>query len=207
MSKIKLCGLKRTEDIEAVNIAKPDYIGFIFANTKRKVTREQSKKLKDMLDKDIKAVGVFVNEDINVVAQLASEKIIDIIQLHGDENSEYIQNLRTLTNCPIIRAIRVKSKDDIIKSQNIDVEYLLLDAYHPEQYGGTGESFNHNLIPKNIKPYFLAGGINENNICNIIKTLNPYCIDLSSAIETNGLKDKKKILKIVELVRSCTINE
>lgn len=207
MSKIKLCGLKRPEDIEAVNIAGPDYIGFVFANTRRMVTREQAINLKRMLDKNIKAVGVFVNENINFVSELANEHTIDVIQLHGDEDNLYISELRSLTAAPIIKAVRVKSRDDIINAQNTDAQYLLLDAYHPQQYGGTGESFNHSFIPENIKPYFLAGGINADNICNVIKNFNPYCIDLSSAIETNGLKDKNKILKIVELVRSCSINE
>ena len=198
MSKIKLCGLKRPEDIEAVNIAGPDYIGFVFANTRRMVTREQAINLKRMLDKNIKAVGVFVNENINFVSELANEHTIDVIQLHGDEDNSYISELRSLTAAPIIKAVRVKSRDDIINAQNTDAQYLLLDAYHPQQYGGTGESFNHSFIPENIKPYFLAGGINADNICNVIKNFNPYC---------NGLKDKNKILKIVELVRSCSINE
>lgn len=207
MSKIKLCGLKRPQDIEAANIAKPDYIGFVFAKSKRQVTREQALSLKLMLDKSIKAVGVFVNEDINFAARLANEHTIDIIQLHGDENAEYISTLKSFTNVPIIKAIRVKSREDIVNAQNIDVQYLLLDAYDNKQYGGMGESFNHKLIPENIKPYFLAGGINADNVCSIIKTFNPYCIDLSSAIETDGVKDKNKIFKIVELVRSCTTDE
>lgn len=207
MTKIKLCGLKREEDILAVNIAKPDYIGFVFAKSKRQVTKETAKTLKAMLSKDIKAVGVFVNADIKFIAELANDNIIDIIQLHGDENEQYIKSLKELTNLPIIKAVRVKSSEDIINSEKLSVDYLLLDAYHPEKYGGCGEMFDYNLIPENTRKYFLAGGINADNICNIIKNLNPYCIDLSSAIETDGLKDKNKIFEIVSLVRSCSLNE
>ncbi len=163
-TKIKICGLTRLEDIEAVNKYKPDYVGFVFASSKRFVNDSKVKELKAMLSNDIQAVGVFVNDVIEHIANLCEENIIDIIQLHGDEDESYINKLKKVTNKPIIKAIRVKNEDDINKGINISSNYILLDAYSENAYGGTGISIDNNLLPANYRPYFLAGGIDSSNV-------------------------------------------
>lgn len=202
MTKIKICGLTREQDILAVNEAKPDYIGFVFVpNRKRTVTKETAKRLKQLLSKDIKVVGVFLNNDVEEVISLAKEGIIDMIQLHGDEDQTYIQYVNIHTDVPIIKAVSAKNRELIEKSdmlQNID--YLLLDTYDKIMVGGTGKTFDWNIIPKLKTPYFLAGGLNVNNIRFAMQT-GAYALDVSSGAETNGLKDAKKILEIVKIVR------
>ncbi|MBQ3834688.1 MAG: phosphoribosylanthranilate isomerase, partial [Elusimicrobia bacterium] len=157
--KIKICGLFRSEDIEYINEAKPDFVGFVFAKSHRQVSVETAEKLKKNLDKNILSVGVFVNEDMNKIAKICNKKIIDIVQLHGDENDNYIKKLRTLINNKIIKAVKVKSGEDILRWRNCQADFLMFDAGT-----GSGQTFNWNLIENFIKPYFLAGGINETNI-------------------------------------------
>lgn len=195
--KIKICGLFRNQDIEYANIAEPDYIGFVFAESRRKVTPEKALELKKNLNPEIKAVGVFVNQNKILIAELVRNKIIDIIQLHGNEDNAYISELRELTgDTPIIKAVSVKSTEDILKSTEYISDFILLD----NGKGGTGEKFDWNLIEKNHR-IFLAGGVNPDNISEAIK-LNPYCIDVSSGAETNGLKDKDKMIQLVRAVRN-----
>lgn len=195
--KIKICGLFRNQDTEYANIAKPDYIGFVFAESRRKVTPEKASELKRFLNPDIKSVGVFVNQNKSLIAELVRNKIIDIIQLHGSEDNAYISELRELTgDTPIIKAVSVKSTEDILKSAEYISDFILLD----NGKGGTGEKFDWNLIEKNHR-IFLAGGVNPDNISEAIK-LNPYCIDVSSGAETNGLKDKDKMIQLVRAVRN-----
>lgn len=204
MSKIKICGLTRLEDIRFVNEALPDYVGFVFAKSKRQVSDDEAEILKSYLKTSIKSVGVFVNDDIKHIAQLCNLNIIDMVQLHGDENEEYIKNLRKYIDNPIIKAVRVKKFDDVKKSDEFSSDYLLFDAYHEKQYGGSGIAFDWSLISaiKVNKPYFLAGGLNLNNILEAQNLCNPYCLDLSSGVETNGLKDKQKIIEMVTKIRS-----
>ncbi len=202
MTKIKICGLMRPEDIEAVNFAKPDYIGFVFAKgRKRTVTHETAKKLKSMLNPQIKAVGVFLDNGADEVLSLADSGIIDIIQLHGKEDSEYISYIHSHTDKPVIKSVSVKNRDDILSADKLDVDYLLLDTYKKNMIGGTGEVFDWNIIPKINKPFFLAGGINNDNIRYALKC-GAYCIDISSGAETDGKKDKDKIINLVNTVRS-----
>ena len=197
--KIKLCGLKRIEDIEAVNEEKPDYIGFIFAKKSRRyVSTETAERLKQHLNPDIEAVGVFVNEDI--------DKVIDVIQLHGEEDVAYVKDLKKAVDVLIIKAISM-TKPDARQQINMweisDVDYLLLDSGN----GGTGEQFSYKLLQEigNLKkPYFLAGGLNPENLENAVQQQQnnqPYALDLSSGIETNGIKDLDKIKKAVEAAR------
>lgn len=202
MTQIKICGLTTIRDIEAVNRWNPDYIGFVFAKSRRKVTLEQANSLKERLNPDISAVGVFVNEKIKTIVDLVNAGTIHMVQLHGDETQKYIKELKTYMNCPIIKAISVQSSEDIIRSEELTSEYLLLDSYQKEQYGGNGITFDHSLIPDLKKPYFLAGGLNINNISNAIKSNQPYGVDISSGVETNGIKDESKIKEIIELIRS-----
>lgn len=195
--KIKICGLFRNQDIEYANTAEPDYIGFVFAESRRKVTPEKALELKKFLNPDIKSVGVFVNQNKSLIAELVRNKIIDIIQLHGNEDNAYISELIELTgDTPIIKAVSVKSTEDILKSAEYISDFILLD----NGKGGTGEKFDWNLIEKNHR-IFLAGGVNPDNISEAIK-LNPYCIDVSSGAETNGLKDKDKMIQLVRAVRN-----
>lgn len=201
MTKIKICGLKRECDIDFVNVAKPDYIGFVFADTKRYISPNDAKNLKKRLDKSIKAVGVFVNADISLVLWLVNEKVIDLVQLHGDEDDEYIKKLKSQTDVPIIKAVRVKTADDIISVDKCLADFLLLDKYSGECYGGTGECFDWSMIPKISKPYFIAGGITAENVSSALM-YNPYAVDVSSGVETDGFKDKEKIISFVKKVRS-----
>ena len=207
MSKIKICGLKREEDILYANDLMPDYVGFVFAGEKRKITFDQARLLKRKLNKRISTIGVFVNEDIDNIASLANDNTIDIIQLHGDEDNEYIDKLRNKTDKKIIKAVRVKSKEDIINSKNINSDYLLFDSFTDKMYGGSGVSFDHSLLPENKRDFFLAGGIKEEDIKDIVENMNPYCIDVSSSVETDGFKDYEKMKKIVKKVKMYSEGE
>lgn len=202
MAKIKICGLSRPIDIEYVNEAHPDYIGFVFAKSKRQVSIEQAKQLKSLLNPDIQAVGVFVNEEIDNIILLCNQNIIDLVQLHGDEDESYINQLKSRISKPIIKAVRVKDAEDIKSSQGWGTEYLLLDAYKEGQYGGSGDAFDWTIISKVKQPYFLAGGIHSENVLDAIKMVKPYAVDVSSGVETDGVKDRNKIIDIITKVRS-----
>lgn len=201
MIKIKICGLMRKEDVDAVNVALPDYIGFVFARSRRQIDVSQAKVLKAYLDHSIKTVGVFVNEDEGNIIKLCVSGVIDFIQLHGDEGEEYIMKLRDNVPNQIIKAFRIREQNDIIKAMQFPCDYFLLDTYHGGQYGGTGKAFDWSFITDITKPYFLAGGINIDNIDKAIDQCSPYCIDVSSGVETNGYKDQKKVIEIVARAR------
>ena len=197
MSKIKLCGLSRKCDIEWANALKPEYIGFVFwSKSKRNVPPEKAKELKDLLSPDIKAVGVFVDEPIENVAELLNDNIIDIAQLHGGEDEEYIKKLRTLSGKPIIKAFLLKSESDAERAEKSTADYILVDSGT-----GTGKSFDWELLKNISRPYFLAGGLCCENISQAITALDPYAVDVSSGIETNGCKDKNKMAAFVAAVR------
>lgn len=195
--KIKICGITTLEEVESINVLKPDYIGFVFAESQRQVTKEQATSLKASLVKDILSVGVFVNHPIEEVVQLVEEGTIEYVQLHGDEDADYIQRLKEQIDVPIIKAIPV-GDEWIIHS--LDVDYYLLDKKSSIARGGLGESFDWALIEDVDKPYFLAGGIDEYNI-EIAMAYQPYCIDVSSGVEVNGKKDREKINRVIKKVR------
>ena len=202
MSMVKICGLSRECDIDYVNSSKPDYIGFVFSNSKRRVTPKQAEKLKLKLSSGIKAVGVFVNEPLELIADLCRQNIIDVVQLHGDEDNDYISKVKSITGKSVIKAVRVQSTQQILQAEALNCDCLLLDTYKKSTYGGVGESFNWQLIPTALKkPFFLAGGLNTENVETAIKTVRPYCVDVSSGVETDGFKDEKKIRNIIEKVR------
>lgn len=196
MSKIKICGLSRKCDIDYVNELMPDYIGFVFAKSRRQIDRRKAEKLREMLNENIQTVGVFVNEDINKVADIANNSIIDMIQLHGSEDETYVKSLRYKTDAKIIKAFKINSYEDIKMANESDAEYILLDNGN----GGTGESFDWGYVDNIDRPYFLAGGINESNLEAALR-LQPYAIDLSSGIETDGFKDYNKIKNVIRTVR------
>ena len=202
MTKIKICGLKRMEDVDYVNESMPDYVGFVFAGTKRKIDMVQAQKLKAKLNPQIPAVGVFVDEPMENIVQMVGEHIIDLVQLHGSEDETYIKSLKEQISVPIIKAVKVKSTEDILKAQGLDVDYLLLDAYSKNEAGGTGQQFDRNLIPDSVKNYFLAGGIGADNLESVIRECNPYAVDMSSSLETDGFKDREKIREVMKIIRN-----
>lgn len=200
--KLKFCGIRRPEDAEFVNETKPDYIGFIFASSKRYVSPEDAGKLAAVIDPDIKKAGVFVNESIEGIINTAKISGIDIIQLHGDESAEFISELRKLTDCEIWKAVRVRSSEDILNAEKLGADRLLLDSFSKEAYGGTGKVADWDVI-KNTKintPFFVAGGLKEDNILTAVSELDPYGLDISGGIETDGCKDIGKMRKIISLL-------
>lgn len=198
MKKIKLCGLKSLDDIEIINKYNPEYIGFVFyKKSKRYIDYRMAKILKNALNKNILAVGVFVNEDINTVVKLLNQNIIDIAQLHGNESENYIKTLKKLTNKPIIKAFKVENALDIQKAKQSQADFVLLDS----GTGGTGETFNWSLIKNFERPYFLAGGLSIENIKTALDMLSPYALDVSSGIETDNKKDSEKIKAFIQTVR------
>lgn len=202
--KIKLCGIRRLKDVEYLNEFKPDYAGFILSEGfRRYVDPETFLKLKSHLDKSIKTVGVFVNEPMDRIMKYYAEEL-DVIQLHGDETDEYLQKLKNKVKCKIWRAVRVKNAKDVISADNIGADLLLLDSFSANQYGGTGKTADWSIINSvNIKtPFFLAGGLNKDNVCDAVQTVKPYGIDISGGIETDGFKDRNKIENIMKLIRS-----
>lgn len=199
MTKIKLCGLSRNCDIDVVNKLKPDFIGFVlWQKSSRFVTKEKAFELKSLLNPDIKAVGVFVDEKPETVAELLNLGIIDMAQLHGSESEEYIEDLKKLSDKPIIKAFRVKTKQDIIDAQKSSADYVLLDSG-----AGTGNAFDWDLIQNIKRPYFLAGGLDTCNAETAVKKLKPYAVDVSSGIETNKVKDTDKMMAFVFAVRNA----
>lgn len=203
MTKIKICGLRREEDIAYANEALPDFAGFVFAQSRRQITKEQAAKLRGLLKPEITAVGVFVKEAVETVAQLLNEGIIDMAQLHGDETEDYVKRLKELTgNAPIIKVVRVASAEDVAKGGETAADYLLFDTYSVKEYGGTGSTFDWSLLRDVQKPFFLAGGINAQNVAEAINQVKPFAVDVSSAVEVDGWKDEKKIRDIVARVHS-----
>ena len=198
MVKIKICGLKRLEDIKLVNKYKPDYIGFVFADSKRKVSHDLAGKLKENLDSDIISVGVFVDAPQDEILELYDKGIIEIAQLHGIESEEYIRNLKEKTNykLKIIKAIEMSEDTDLLSYDTSKADYLLFDSGK-----GSGKTFDWRLIRKDLKKeFFLAGGLNSSNVIEAIDEFNPYAIDLSSSLETDGFKDENKIKEIMEVI-------
>jgi phosphoribosylanthranilate isomerase len=199
VTKVKICGLSRIEDIHAVNSLLPDYIGFVFAESRRQVNEKKASVLKDELDSRIKAVGVFVNEDIQRVERLYGDGIIDAVQLHGDEDADYIRRLKEDCGCTIIKTVAV---GNTMPPEPEGPDYILFDTLS-EQRGGTGKLFDWNIIGGyRGLPYFLAGGLKASNVQDAVRTLSPYCMDVSGGVETNGLKDAAKIEEFIKLVRT-----
>ena len=213
MQKIKLCGMMKPCDIEYANRVKPDFVGFIFANTRRKISAAQAKQFREALDAEIPAVGVFVNEDISVITSLVQNGCIDLIQLHGEEDADYIRRLREVCDVPVIKAVKVQTVEQIRQAAALPVDYLLLDTYRKGVLGGTGEAFDWELLREAKaaagdtaegelfgKPYFLAGGLPAGTLREAA-ALGSYGLDVSSGIETDGSKDFTKMVEVMELVR------
>lgn len=216
--KVKMCGISQIETIPAVVEAKPDYMGLVFAPSKRQVTVAQAKTLVEELhkeyakkygshteqDKDdtIKTVGVFVNETIDNLVTIANEANLDAVQLHGDEDEAFIQSLKERTNVDVWKAVQIRSAADAEAWIDSSADMLLFDAYHKDERGGTGEVFDWSCLDAFERPFMLAGGIDCTNVARAIRTVRPYGIDISSGIETNGVKDDEKITAFTKIVKS-----
>ena len=229
--KVKICGISKVETIPAVVEAKPDYMGLVFAPSKRQVTVEQAKTLVEELYKQnvvgnnseaeqtepvtsldtassetIKTVGVFVNETIENLLKIAEEVKLDVIQLHGDEDESFIQILKEQSNVEVWKAVQVRSAADAEKWIDSSADMLLFDAYHKDERGGTGEVFDWSALDEFERPFMLAGGIDSTNVARAIRTVRPYGIDISSGIETEGVKDNEKMKAFTNIVRTIALS-
>lgn len=201
MVRIKFCGLSRPCDIMWANELGADYIGFVFApSSRRYVTPEKARELRDLLNPPAKAVGVFVNEDPEKVALLAAEGIIDMAQLHGDEDEEYMESLRKLSGIPVIKAFRIETPEDLQKAHRSRADMILLD----NGSGGTGQSFDWDLLRGFKRDYFLAGGLDPENVAEAIGRTGAFAVDVSSGIETEGSKDREKMRSFTQAVRNVS---
>lgn len=197
MTKIKFCGLSDPGDILAANQLKADYVGFVFApGSRRRIGREEAERLKKLLDPGISAAGVFTDEEPEYIAGLLNRGVIDIAQLHGSEDEDYIRRLRTLTGKPIIQAFRIRTAADVSDAVRSPADYILLDSG-----AGTGNLFDWRLIQDVKRPYFLAGGLRPENAGDAVKRFHPFALDVSSGIETGGRKDKRKMTAFAAAVR------
>ena len=201
--KIKMCGLKRPEDIVYANECLPDYIGFVFAESRRKVSAQEAEKLGRQLDPAIRKVGVFVNEPVRQLISISDEAGLDILQLHGDEGKEYIKEVRKKTGKEIWKAVRGRTAKDIREAEELTADKLLLDSFSEDSYGGTGKIMDFSVLEQtDIRmPYFIAGGLTVDNLSEIIEKTGPYGIDISSGIETGGIKNREKMLQVIQCVR------
>ena len=219
--KVKMCGISKVETIPAVVEAKPDYMGLVFAPSKRQVTVDQAKTLVEELHKqytkrynngaeqsnndEIKTVGIFVNETLDNLVTIATEVNLDAVQLHGDEDEAFIQSLKERTNVEVWKAVQVRSVADAEKWIDSSADMLLFDAYHKDERGGTGEVFDWSSLDEFERPFMLAGGIDSTNVARAIRTVRPYGIDISSGIETDGVKDDEKIKAFTNIVRTIAM--
>ena len=224
MIRVKFCGIRRTKDIEAVNRLQPDFAGFVFAKSKRQVTKGQAAALKELLDPGIKTIAVLVNMPAEEAAALANSGIADMLQLHGDEDAAYITKLKTLTQVKIIKAIRLQGTETVkaIRLQGTETDntlmkdaeqtdFYLFDTFLADTYGGTGKTFSLSLLKgmRIDKPFFLAGGLDADNVAELIRqvqkdaTLLPnfYGVDVSGGIETDGVKDPIKMEAFIKAIR------
>lgn len=204
-TRIKICGLTRPEDIQAVNEAKPDFCGFIveFPKSRRNVTVDQLRKLREKLDENILPAGVFVNAPVELPAQLLNEGTIALAQLHGQEDEEYITRLKGMTDQLLIKAFSIKTEEDVEQALRSGADYILLD----QGAGGTGETFDWDLVPPVKRPFFLAGGLAPENLRTAIAKLHPWAVDISSSLETDGKKDPAKIRQLSKMLKQINTLE
>jgi phosphoribosylanthranilate isomerase len=201
MLKVKVCGVKNSDIVPLLNKLTPDYVGFILSSGfKRSVDRQTAKGIKLGLDGKIKTVGVFVNEDINTIVSFLKDGIIDVVQLHGDEDENYIAALKKLYPVTVIKSVGVEGGKVLLYPDNCD--YLLLDAYDRKLRGGTGKKVEWRSYPELTKPYFLAGGITAENVAEAVKAVKPYGVDSSGGLETDGEKDAGKVERYIKNARA-----
>ena len=189
MTKIKLCGMMSLQDAETANDIMPDYVGFVFwSKSRRNIDIETARMLRQTLRSDIMAVGVFVNEEADMIATMYRDGLINMAQLHGNEDEDYIKSLRRMADIPIIKAFRIRSKADLDTAQCSTADYILLDAGM-----GDGKTFDWEWLKNFDRPYILAGGLSCENAEQAVEKLHPFGVDVSSGIETDGLKDPEKM--------------
>ena len=197
MTRIKICGLRRLCDIAYVNELMPEYVGFVFVKgSKRYVSPKEAIVLRRQLKKEIKAVGVFVDESSELITEILRQGVIQAVQLHGQESEEYIRTLQRENGCMIIKAFQVEKGEDIQAANASRADYVLLDSG-----GGTGKVFDWELLKEMNRPYFLAGGLTPVNVGGAIAALKPFAVDASSSLETDGSKDKDKLAAVINAVR------
>ena len=217
--KIKFCGITQEDTVPVLLDTQPDYVGFVFAQSKRQVTREQARSIANSLqntlqdatnDKPTSYVGVFVNETISTIVEIAKTVPLSVVQLHGDESVDYIETLRNqlqeqeLESCQIWKAIQVQSKEDIVPWKQVPIDGLVVDSYSKEERGGTGKTIDWSLLEDVQVPFYLAGGIGLHNVARAIRRLQPYGLDMSSSLETNGQKDAKKMRTMSHIIKTVT---
>ena len=198
MTKIKICGLMRTQDAGMLNAVMPDYAGMILSpGFRRSVSEETAKAIRQTLAPEIPAVGVFVDAPLSFIHSFAAAGIIQYIQLHGNEDAAFIRGLRLCCDLPVIQAFRIRSADDLGRAAQSDADLILLDSGT-----GSGRTFNHALLGGFSRPYLLAGGLSPENIGGILHAQHPFGVDISSGAETDGQKDPAKIRALVSAVRN-----
>ena len=199
MTKIKICGLRRPEDIAYVNEAKPDFAGFIIdvPKSRRNVPQEKVRELTALLSPEILPVGVFVNAPMETILSLVTDGTLKAVQLHGQESQSYLEELKKQVAVPLIRAFSIRSPEDLTEAEKSPADFVLLD----NGAGGTGETFDWSLLSSFDRPFFLAGGLRLENITEAVNRFHPYALDLSSGVETDGYNDKEKIIAAVAAVR------
>ena len=198
MTKIKLCGMTCPKDIQTANLLMPDYIGFVLSPVSRRyISSSQAAALKKLLSPQIAAVGVFVREEVETVAELLNRGVLDAAQLHGGEDALYLARLRALTDRPILQAFRIHGPEALDAALRSPADMILLDSG-----AGSGKRFNWDLLLTFPRPYFLAGGLTPENAADAVSALHPYALDVSSGIETDGKKDPAKMKAFVETIRN-----
>lgn len=217
--KVKFCGISQEDIVPVLLETQPDYVGFIFAPSKRQVTVEQAKSITRSLQESVHTtsgnkccsrVGVFVNETIPTIVEITKAVPLSVVQLHGDETVTYIETLRSqlreeqLESIEIWKAIQVQGKEDILPWKQAPIDGLVVDAYSKEERGGTGKTIDWSLLDDVQVPYYLAGGIGLHNVARAIRRLQPYGLDMSSSLETNGQKDVKKIKSMAQIIKTVT---
>lgn len=199
MTKVKICGLTCQEEIEMLNELKPDFAGFVFAQSKRRLKVDEAEKLCALLDPAIQKVGVFVNETRCNVMHIKDACGLDILQLHGDESPDAC----IFEGCAVWKALRVKDTYALQVMKEYKADAFLLDAWSNDSYGGTGKTFDWALVKAagETAPVVMAGGLNAHNVREAIKTVHPYAVDTSSGVESGGKKDFDKIKKFIAEAR------
>lgn len=211
MVKVKICGLKTLADVEKVNRYLPEYVGFVFANTRRFVSDEQAFSMRQALDRRIQAVGVFVDEPMEHIVDLCDRGVINVVQLHGEEPETYIRELKQKTDTTVIKAAKVQSVEQLSGQMSQEADYMLFDTYKKGELGGTGERFPLEILEESLKrlqasgqavrPYFLAGGLDCQNVAEVLGQVECFAVDVSTGVETDGVKDEEKIRQFIENVR------
>jgi phosphoribosylanthranilate isomerase len=196
-TELKICGLKRLEDIIAVNRHGADYAGFVFfEKSKRYVDPYKANELISLLRADIKPVGVFMDEPLDNVVRIARITGVELVQLHGHESEEYVEYVKRTLDRPVIKAYKASEEGALEKALNSNADYVMIDSG-----AGSGKKFDWNILKDFKREYFLAGGLDPESVGEAIRMLEPFAVDVSSGVETDGIKDEKKIAEFIEAVR------